>query len=96
MVAFHPFESAENALENINAITEHEITDDLKVRCGFHCSRTQMYLCYDVATFSFRDYFFLLYLTEIYLLRSYRATRRLFWKRIFRKGKSPTRIPWEW
>lgn len=28
--AFHPFETAENALENINAITEHEITDDLK------------------------------------------------------------------
>ncbi len=31
MIAFHPFDSAENALENINAITEHEITDDLKV-----------------------------------------------------------------
>jgi nucleolar protein 56 len=31
MVAFHPFDSAENALENINAITEHEITSDLKV-----------------------------------------------------------------
>lgn len=30
MVAFHPFDSAENALENINAITEHEMTDDLK------------------------------------------------------------------
>ena len=30
MVAFHPFDTAENALENINAITEHEITDDLK------------------------------------------------------------------
>eukprot|EP01034_Spumella_vulgaris_P032938 gene32938-40657_t len=30
MVAFHPFDSAENALENINAITEHEITADLK------------------------------------------------------------------
>lgn len=30
MVAFHPFDSAENALENINAVTEHEITDDLK------------------------------------------------------------------
>ena len=31
MVAFHPFDSAENALENINAITEHEVTDDLRV-----------------------------------------------------------------
>eukprot|EP00607_Mallomonas_marina_P002821 CAMPEP_0182428718 /NCGR_PEP_ID=MMETSP1167-20130531/23228_1 /TAXON_ID=2988 /ORGANISM="Mallomonas Sp, Strain CCMP3275" /LENGTH=512 /DNA_ID=CAMNT_0024611761 /DNA_START=119 /DNA_END=1657 /DNA_ORIENTATION=- len=30
MVAFHPFDSAENALENINAITEHELTDDLR------------------------------------------------------------------
>ena len=32
MIAFHPFESAENALENINAITDHELTDDLRVR----------------------------------------------------------------
>lgn len=31
LVAFHPFDSAENALENINAITEHEVTGDLKV-----------------------------------------------------------------
>lgn len=31
MIAFHPFESAENALENINAITDHELTDDLRV-----------------------------------------------------------------
>lgn len=30
LVAFHPFDSAENALENINAVTEHEMTDDLK------------------------------------------------------------------
>ena len=30
MVAFHPFETAENALENINAISEHELTEDLK------------------------------------------------------------------
>lgn len=30
MTAFHPFETAENALENINAITEHEMTDDLR------------------------------------------------------------------
>lgn len=30
MVAFHPFDSAENALENMNAITEHEMTDDLR------------------------------------------------------------------
>ncbi len=30
MVAFHPFDTAENALENINAITEHEVTPDLK------------------------------------------------------------------
>ncbi len=29
--AFQPFLSAENALENINAITEHELTVDLKV-----------------------------------------------------------------
>jgi hypothetical protein len=32
MVAFHPFDSAENALENILAITEHEMTSDLRVR----------------------------------------------------------------
>lgn len=31
MIAFQPFDSAENALENINAITEHEVTPDLKV-----------------------------------------------------------------
>eukprot|EP01038_Epipyxis_sp_PR26KG_P015860 gene15860-21494_t len=30
LIAFHPFDSAENALENINAITEHEVTDDLR------------------------------------------------------------------
>ena len=30
MIGFHPFDTAENALENINAITEHEVTDDLK------------------------------------------------------------------
>lgn len=30
MTAFHPFDTAENALENINAITEHEMTDDLR------------------------------------------------------------------
>lgn len=30
MTAFHPFDTAENALENINAITEHEVTEDLK------------------------------------------------------------------
>lgn len=30
LVAFHPFDSAENALENINAVTEHEVTGDLK------------------------------------------------------------------
>lgn len=30
LVAFHPFDSAENALENINAVTEHEVTSDLK------------------------------------------------------------------
>lgn len=34
MVAFHPFDSAENALENINAVTEHEMTADLRV-CYF-------------------------------------------------------------
>ena len=32
MVAFVPFDTAEEALENINAITEHELTDALKVR----------------------------------------------------------------
>jgi nucleolar protein 56 len=32
LIAFHPFDSAENALENINAITEHELLDDLKVK----------------------------------------------------------------
>ena len=31
MIAFHPFDSAENALENINAITDHELTNDLRV-----------------------------------------------------------------
>ena len=31
MVAFMPFDRAENALENINAVTEHEVTSDLKV-----------------------------------------------------------------
>jgi nucleolar protein 56 len=30
LIAFHPFDSAENALENLNAITEHELTPDLK------------------------------------------------------------------
>jgi len=30
MIAFHPFDTAENALENINAISENEMTDDLK------------------------------------------------------------------
>jgi nucleolar protein 56 len=31
MIGFHPFDTAENALENMNAITEHELTDELKV-----------------------------------------------------------------
>ena len=31
MTAFTPFDTAELALVNINAITEHEVTDDLKV-----------------------------------------------------------------
>jgi len=35
MTAFVPFDTAEEALENINAITEHEITDALKV--SYHC-----------------------------------------------------------
>ena len=30
--AFQPFTTAENALENMNAISEHMCTDDLKVR----------------------------------------------------------------
>lgn len=30
MVGFLPFDTAENALENMNAITEHEVTTDLK------------------------------------------------------------------
>jgi nucleolar protein 56 len=34
LLAFHPFDTAENALENINAVTEHELTADLKVRCA--------------------------------------------------------------
>ena len=29
--AFQPFTSAENALENVNAISEQIVTDDLKV-----------------------------------------------------------------
>ena len=32
MTAFSPFDTAEEALENINAVTEHEMTDVLKVR----------------------------------------------------------------
>ena len=31
MVAFSPFLTAEDALENINAISEHELSDDLRV-----------------------------------------------------------------
>ncbi len=31
MIGFLPFASAENALENMNSITEHEVTDDLRV-----------------------------------------------------------------
>jgi hypothetical protein len=31
MVAFHPFDTAENALENMNAVSEHEMTADLRV-----------------------------------------------------------------
>jgi nucleolar protein 56 len=31
MTAFLPFDTAEDALENMNAITEHEITTSLKV-----------------------------------------------------------------
>ena len=31
MVGFLPFTTAENALENMNSITEHELSDDLKV-----------------------------------------------------------------
>jgi hypothetical protein len=30
--AFQPFTTAENALENMNAVSEHVLTDDLKVR----------------------------------------------------------------
>lgn len=31
--AFQPFTSAENALENVNAISEQMVTDDLQVCC---------------------------------------------------------------
>ena len=31
MIGFLPFDTAENALENMNAVTEHEVTPDLKV-----------------------------------------------------------------
>lgn len=31
MISFLPFLTAESALENINAISEHELTDELKV-----------------------------------------------------------------
>ena len=37
MTGFSPFDTAELALENINAITEHEVTDDLKVRPPAAC-----------------------------------------------------------
>lgn len=30
MTAFHPFDTAENALENMNAITDHDVTEDLR------------------------------------------------------------------
>lgn len=42
MTAFYPFDSAENALENINAITEHEVTDDLKVLFCFRFSLSRL------------------------------------------------------
>jgi nucleolar protein 56 len=32
MISFLPFLTAENALENINAISEHELSDELRVR----------------------------------------------------------------
>ena len=37
MTAFLPFETAESALENMNAITEHDLTDDLKVTPRKYC-----------------------------------------------------------
>jgi len=30
LLAFHPFDTAETALENMNAVTEHEVTEDLR------------------------------------------------------------------
>ena len=36
MIGFLPFDTAENALENMNAVTEHEVTPDLKVD-SFYC-----------------------------------------------------------
>lgn len=41
LIAFHPFDSAENALENINAISEHEITSDLKTFLETNMSKSQ-------------------------------------------------------
>lgn len=35
LLAFHPFDSAEHALENMNAVSEHQITEDLRVRTYF-------------------------------------------------------------
>lgn len=43
MLAFHPFDSAENALENMHALTEHEITEDLRVRVRIVCANLPSY-----------------------------------------------------
>jgi len=52
MTAFVPFDTAEEALENINAITEHEITDALKVSNHFITSLS-LSLCYFSPNFAF-------------------------------------------
>lgn len=45
LVAFQPFDSAENALHNINSITEHEITDDLRVSLQIYITTIQLTSC---------------------------------------------------
>lgn len=62
--AFQPFTTAENALENINAISEHMMTEDLKV--GFP-SRLVVRSLAAIALEPDHGYFFLLWTTQNFL-----------------------------
>lgn len=55
MVAFHPFDSAENALENINAVTEHEMTADLRV-CSIPLDDADNEICLMFLFFSYQNF----------------------------------------